>query len=163
GGPPEVLFGVQVTEGFWDAIGMRPALGRAFLPAEHVRGARPVAIISHGLWQRRFGSDPTILKRTISLDGRPYAVVRVLPREFSPQLLLQPGALDGWTPKIVMDSERRTRGSAWWNVVGRLKPGVSREAAQRELDAVSAALGRQYRSTNEHVSASIVPLREHLM
>src|SRR5262245_20172025 len=163
GGEPELFFGAQVTEGFFDAIGMRPALGRAFLPEEHVRGARPVVILSDGVWRRRFGADPSIVNRPISLDGEPYTVVGVLSRAFAPQLMPRPGALDVWTPKIIMDHERRTRGSAWWNVVARLKPGVSREAAARELEAISADLARQYRASNQGVSTTVVPLREHLM
>jgi putative ABC transport system permease protein len=163
GGEPELFFGAQVTEGFFDAIGMRPALGRAFLPEEHVRGARPVVILSDGLWRRRFGADPAIVNRPISLDGEPYTVVGVLAREFAPQLMPRPGALDIWTPKIILEHERRTRGSAWWNVVGRLKPGVTREAAARELEAISDDLARQHRATNQGVSTTVVPLREHLM
>ena len=74
GGDPEVFFGAQVTEGFWDALGVTPALGRMFLPEEHHTGSRPVVIITYGLWQRRFGGDPAILNRTISLDGAPQTV-----------------------------------------------------------------------------------------
>ena len=69
GGEPEVFFGAQVTEGFWDALGVRPALGRFFRPGEHARGGQPVAIITHALWQRRFGGDPGIVNSAISLDG----------------------------------------------------------------------------------------------
>jgi putative ABC transport system permease protein len=163
GGEPEQLFGAQVTEGFWDALGLQPAIGRPFLPEEHVRGARRVAILSDGLWRRRFAADPGIVNRSISLDGDPYTVVGVLPREFAPQMLARSGARDVWTPKVILDHEKRTRASAWWNAVGRLKPGVTREAAQRELDTISAALASQYRSTNQGVSAAVVPLREHLM
>jgi putative ABC transport system permease protein len=163
GSEPEVLFGAQVTEGFWDALGMQPALGRGFLPEEHVRGARAVVIISHGLWQRRLGSDPAIVNKTIRMDDEPWTIVGVLPREFAPQLMPRPGELEVWTPKIIQDHEKRTRGSAWWNVVGRLKPGISREAAQREMEAISAGLAREHAATNAGVSAAVVPLREHLM
>jgi putative ABC transport system permease protein len=163
GSEPEVLFGAQVTEGFWDALGMQPALGRGFLPEEHVRGARAVVIISHGLWQRRLGSDPAIVNKTIRMDDEPWTIVGVLPRAFAPQLMPRPGELEVWTPKIIQDHEKRTRGSAWWNVVGRLKPGISREAAQREMEAISAGLAREHAATNAGVSAAVVPLREHLM
>jgi putative ABC transport system permease protein len=163
GSEPEVLFGAQVTEGFWDALGMQPALVRGFLPEEHVRGARAVVIISHGLWQRRLGSDPAIVNKTIRMDDEPWTIVGVLPRAFAPQLMPRPGELEVWTPKIIQDHEKRTRGSAWWNVVGRLKPGISREAAQREMEAISAGLAREHAATNAGVSAAVVPLREHLM
>ena len=163
GRQPELWFGAQVTEGFWDALGMRPALGRGFLPGEHVSGARKVVVISHGLWQRRFGGDPAIVNTAVSMDGEPWTIVGVLPREFAPQFLPRPGDLEVWTPQIVQGYEKRTRGSAWWNVVARLKPGVSRAAAQQEMDAISSGLAREYAATNAGLSAAVVPLREHLM
>ena len=162
GGEPEVFFGAQVTEGFWDAIGMPPALGRGFLPEEHVKGARRAVILSYGLWQRRFGGDPSIVNRAISLDGEPWTVVGVLPKEFAPQLMPRPGELGVWTPKIIQESEKRVRGSAWWNVVARLKPGVTPEQAQREMDTISTALAREY-PVNKGLSAEVVPMRDHLM
>ena len=163
GGEPEVFFGAQVTAGFWDALGMRPALGRGFLSEEHASGGPRSIIISHALWQRKFGGDPSIVGRAISLDGEPWTVVGVLPKEFAPQLMPRPGDLSVWSPKIVEDHDKRTRGSAWWNVVARLKPGVTVDQAQVEMDAISVALGREYPRTNEGLSASVVPLRDHLM
>jgi putative ABC transport system permease protein len=97
-GEPEVLFGAQVTEGFFDAIGMRPVLGRTFLPEEHVRGGRRAVIITDGLWRGRFGADPSVLERDIELDGAIWRIVGVLPREFGPQMLPRPGELSVWTP-----------------------------------------------------------------
>jgi putative ABC transport system permease protein len=160
---PEVLFGAQVTEGFFDAIGMAPALGRSFLPEEHVTGARRVVIISHGLWKSRFAADPAIVNKAISLDGEPWTIVGVLPSTFEPQLLPRPGDLSVWTPKVIQEFENRIRASAWWNVVARLAPGVTIEQAQRELDAISIELGRAYPRTNAGTSARLVAMREHLM
>jgi putative ABC transport system permease protein len=163
GGDPEVLFGAQVTEGFFDALGMKPLMGRGFLPEEFVTGGRRVVVITYGLWQARFAGDPGILNRTISLDGDPWTIVGVLPRQFAPQLLPRPGDLSIWTPKIVMDHEKRTRGSAWWNVIARLKPGVTTEQAQREMDTISAAIAKENPRTNTSKTAWLVPMREHLM
>ena len=163
GEQPDVLFGAQVTEGFWEAIGVEPIMGRTFRPEEHVTGAGRAVIISHGLWQQRFGAAPDIVGRSISLDGEPWTVVGVLPRSFAPQLLPRPGDLAVWTPKIVQDHERRTRDSAWWNVVARLAPGVTIAQAQRELDAISAALGRDHPRTNAASRALVVSMRDHLM
>jgi putative ABC transport system permease protein len=162
GGTPEALFGAQVSEGFWDAIGMQPRIGRGFLPEEHKTGGRKVVVITHGLWQSRFGGDPNVLNQPISLDGVVYTIVGVLPREFAPQLLPRPGELAIWAPKVIQEHEKQTRGSAWWNVVARLKPGVSIDEAQKEMETISAALARDYR-TNVGRSAWIVPMREHLM
>jgi putative ABC transport system permease protein len=163
GTEPEVLFGAQVTEGFFDALGMPPMIGRGFLPGEHVRGAGHAAIITYGFWQSRYAGDPNIVHKTISMDGEPWTIVGVLPRSFAPQLLLRPGELVVWTPKIVQEHEKRTRASAWWNVVARLAPGVTVEQAQSEMDTISAALARENPRTNATSSAVVVPLREHLM
>lgn len=163
GSEPEVFFGAQVTEGFLDVVGMRPVLGRAFLREEHVRGARRAVIISYGLWQRKFGGDPSLINRAISLDGEPWTVVGVLPREFAPQLLPRPGDLDIWTPKVIQDQDKRTRASNWWNVVARLAPGVNVERAQREMDAIAAVLAKEYPRTNAGSRVEVVPLRDHLM
>jgi len=164
GGPePEVLFGSQVSEGFFDAIGVAPAIGRAFLREEHQTGARRVVVISHGLWQTRFAGDPDIVNKTISLDDEPWTIVGVLPRTFAPQLLPRPGELAVWTPRAPQPSDPRIRASRWWNVVARLAPGVTVEQAQREMDAISAVIARENPRTNAGLSALLVPMREHLM
>jgi putative ABC transport system permease protein len=158
-----VLFGGQVTEGFWDAIGATPAIGRTFLPEEHVRGARRSVLISDGLWRRKFAANPAIVNQPISLDGEPWTIVGVLPPAFAPELLIRPGALDVWTPKVIQPHDMRIRGSAWWKVVARMRPGVAVEQAAAELNAISAALAREHPRTNAGVSAVVIPLREHLM
>lgn len=162
-GEPEVLFGAQITEGFWEALGVKLALGRTFRPDEHVRGSQPVAIITHDLWQRRFGGDPAIVNRAISLDGALRTVVGVLPADFQPQLLPRPGELSVWSPKVIQEHEKRTRGSAWWNVVARLKPGVTAEEAQAEMASIAGALSREHPATNAQQSVEVLSLREHLM
>jgi putative ABC transport system permease protein len=162
-GEPEVFFGAQVTEGFFEALGTRPLAGRTFAPEEHKTGSRRVALITHGLWQRRFAADPGIIDRGINLDGTVYTVVGILPPDFRPQLLPRPGELSVWTPKRILDHEQDIRDSAWWNVVGRLKPGVSVAHAQTELDSIAAALGREHPRTNENSGVAVLPLRDHLM
>ena len=163
GGAPEVLFGANVTEGFWEALGIRPLLGRTFEVGEHVAGGRPVVMITHGLWQRRFGGDPAIVGKPISLDDRAWTIVGVLPEDFKPQLLPRPGELSVWAPKVILEHEPRIRASAWWNVIGRLKPGVTIDAAHAEMSDIAAALGREHPATNERVGVDLVTLRDHLM
>jgi len=163
GTEPEVLFGAQVTEGFFDAIGMPPMIGRGFLPDEHVRGGRRAVVITYGFWQSRYAGDPNIVNKVLSMDGEPWTIVGVLPKAFAPQLLPRPGELAVWTPKIVQEHEKRTRASAWWNVVARLAPGVTLEQAQSEMDTISAALAKENPRTNAASRAVVVPLREHLM
>jgi predicted permease len=163
GTEPEVLFGAQVTEGFFDALGMPPMMGRGFLPEEHKQGARPVVVITHGFWKTRFAGDPDIINKTISLGGAPWTIVGVLPASFAPQLLPRPGELTVWTPKVIQEFEQRIRASGYWNVVARLAPGVRVEQAQSEMDTISAALAREHPRTNTTTSAVVVPMREHLM
>lgn len=163
GTEPEVLFGAQVSEGFFDAIGMPPALGRGFVPEEHAAGARKVVVIAHSLWQTRFAGDPNIVNRTISLDNEAWTIVGVLPRAFAPQLLPRPGELTVWTPRAPQAYDPRIRASRWWNVVAKLAPGVTLAQAQREMDAISAVIARENPRTNTGLSAHLVPMREHLM
>ena len=162
-GEPEVFFGAQVTEGFFTAMGTTPLLGRAFLPGEHVRGARRVAIITHGLWQRRFGGDPAIVGTAVPLDGILFTIVGVLPPGFGPQLLPRPGEIAVWTPKVIQEYEPRIRDTAWWNVVGRTKPGVSIAQAQSEMRAIAAALAHEHPQENHRLDVEVVSLRDHLM
>jgi putative ABC transport system permease protein len=163
GNTPEVLFGAQVTEGFFEALGMPPFMGRSFLPADHVRGARRSVIITYGFWQSRYAGDPEIVNKTVSMDGEPWTIVGVLPRHFAPQLLPRPGELVVWMPKIVQEHEKRIRASNWWNVVARLAPGVTLAQAQTEMDAISADLARENPRTNQNTSAAVISLRDHLM
>ena len=133
-----------------------------FRPGEHVKGAAPAVIITHGLWQRRFGADPAILGRAIELEGVPFTVIGILPREFAPQILPRPGELSVWTPKVLQEHERRVRGSAWWNVVARLRSGVTVAEAQSEMAWIAATLATEHPRTNAGTSVQVVPLREHL-
>ncbi len=162
GAEPEVLFGAQVTEGFFDAIGMPPLIGRGFVAEEHQPGGRRALIISHGFWQSHFAGDPNVTSKTISLGGDPWPIVGVLPKAFSPQFLPRRGELTVWTPKVVQEYQKRIRASAWWNVVGRLGPGVTMEQAQGEMDTITADLAKQYPRTNGSSRPVLVSMREHL-
>jgi putative ABC transport system permease protein len=163
GAEPEAWPAVQVTEGFFETAGVHPVLGRTFRDQEHRKGAANVVILTHSLWMKRFGGDPNVVGRSVRFDDGPFTVVGILPRGFELSLLYRDGGRWLYTPHIVADHERRTRGSAWWNVVGRLAPGVSRASAQAEMDAISAGLARENPRTNEGVRASLVPLRDHLL
>jgi putative ABC transport system permease protein len=128
-GEPEWLQCGEVTAGFFSTLGAQFALGRNFLAAEDRPGGDRVAIISHRLWRRRFNSDPGVIGRAITLNDRSHTIIGVLPPDFR---FIQP--LDLWTP-MAIDAERE-RGNLMitvFNVIARLKPGVSREQAQAEL------------------------------
>jgi predicted permease len=162
GAEPEVFFAIRVSEGFLEAMGTTPLLGRGFLPHEYRAGSENVVLLAHGLWRRRFGSDPGLVGRSIPLDGMPYSVVGVLPADFEPGLLPTSGERGLYTPHVVEEHDRLVRGSGWWNVVARLAPGASRAAAQQELDLVAAGLAREHPRTNAGSGIRAVPLAEHL-
>jgi len=159
---PEVFFSANVSEGFFDTLGVRPIAGRLFRPSDHVAGSNAVALIGERLWARRFGSDPGVVGRPIPLDGRPVTVVGVLPASMELNLLPSPGDRDLWMPKVFEDYEKSQRGPGWWAVIGRLKPGVTVDRAQADLDRVSARLARDFPQTNGTTVAFVEPLGEHL-
>jgi putative ABC transport system permease protein len=159
---PEVFFAVRVSEGFFRTLKISPWLGRDFLPEEHQHGRENVVLLDHGFWKRRFGADPRIVGSTLPLEGQPYTVIGVLPPDFEPGLLPTSGPRGIWTPHVIEDHERRTRGSAWWAAVARLAPGVTHAAAQAEMDTIATALEREYPRTNRDVRVSVVPFFDHL-
>jgi putative ABC transport system permease protein len=167
GRDPETLTAALVSERFFDVLGAAMLHGRAFLPGEYRQGAGRVAIVSYPLWRDRFGSDPAIVGRSARLDdGDAYTVVGVMPRGLELRLFgkrfTQPET-SVWLPKQGFnETEPTLRGLGFWNVVGRLAPGVSIDQAKAELDTVSAQLAREYPQSNRNIAAEIVPLRTHL-
>jgi macrolide transport system ATP-binding/permease protein len=143
-GQSERVEGMVVTGNFFSALGVEPARGRAFSPEEdQTPGTHPVVVISYGCWQRRFGADPKLLGQTISLNGYPFTVIGVAPAEFS-------GPVRGYAPEVylpvMMLAEAQpawdkdalnSRGFLWLNLIGRLKPGVTREQAEAALTALN--------------------------
>lgn len=160
---PEVIFGARVTEGFFEAFGTRALRGRTFAPDDFREGAGRVVMLSHSLWERRFGADPELVGRSLQLDGEPYTVVGILPEAFDPHLYPTVRAREAWIPLVPRGWEAQERGSRWWNVVARLGPGVSADRAQAEMDAISARLAEEHPDTNAGIRAVLVPLRDHLV
>jgi putative ABC transport system permease protein len=160
-GDPAQIAGALVTPGFFETLGVAPARGRVFTAGEGAAGASHVAILSHGLWQTRFGSNPAIVGRSIVLNGLAYDVVGVMPPSFA-----FPEAAQVWTPlapwgryKDFMES----RGAMWLRVIGRLKPGVGTVAAQAELDRIASALEREYPGANAGIGIRLVPMHEDIV
>jgi putative ABC transport system permease protein len=161
GEEPERLDGRQVSADFFNVFGVRPELGRAFLGEEDRPGGRPVAVLSHGLWERRFGGGPGVVGGTITLDGRPFTVVGVLPEGFRAA-----GEADVFVPfgqwsgqPGWMNRDVRPGGRA----VGRLKTGTSIESARAEMRAITAGLEAQHPRTNTGVGVRLVPLYESVV
>ncbi|HLJ51464.1 MAG TPA: ABC transporter permease, partial [Bryobacteraceae bacterium] len=162
-GTPERLQGQGVSLNFFRLLGISPSLGRGFLPEEGRPGSNFVVILSNELWRRRFGADPQILGQSLILDGNGYRIVGVLPPGFqSPSEFSNPQHIDFYVPAAFSAQQLAEHGDHDLSVIGRLTPGTSVQRAQQELDAISAALARQFPHTNSGVRAVIAPLRDDL-
>jgi putative ABC transport system permease protein len=145
GGDPERLNGSPVTHNFFSALGASPALGRVFLPEEDQPGKNKVVVLSHAFWQRRFGGDQSLVNKTITLNDESYTVVGVMPASF--QFGRELGqVVDLWTPIAFTPEQlqfnRLTNENLF--VFARLKPGVTTEQAQAELNTIADNLRQQY-------------------
>ncbi len=143
-----------VTAGFFDALGVRPIVGRTFLASEDPEAAN-VVVLSEGLWRTRFGADPGVVGTDIRLDGTLYTIVGVAPAQA--QLLGRTGI---WALLPIHGAPPGARRVYVFQGVGRLKPGVTLEAADADLSAVAAALAREFPQTNTGRGVTIEPLNE---
>jgi len=137
-GEPEQFSGNAITPSLFPMLGVRPVLGRGFREGEDQLGSRPVAMIGEGLWKRRFGGEPSLLGKSVTLNGTGYTVVGIAPA--APGLL---SSGDIWTP-LTIDPAKELRLSHLITAVGRLKPGMTLEQAQAQMDAVAHRVGQQY-------------------
>lgn len=159
-GEPERLEGQYVTQQFFTVLGVRPALGRDFSAEENVRGNHHVVILSYGLWQRRFDSNPAIIGSSATFDGLPYVIVGVMPKSF--ENLVSPGA-QLWSPlgyEVTLPWACRT--CHHLREYGRLKPGVAPATALHELDLIAARLETQYPTEYPGRGMLLTPLQELL-
>jgi putative ABC transport system permease protein len=157
-GEPEQLRGASVSINFFQLMGIGPAQGRGFTPEEETPGKDQVVVIGHGLWQRRFGADPKIIGQTLTLNGRPFTVIGIMPEGFQ-----FPARVEIWSPLAPSPQLRAARGSFWLPVVGRLKPGVTRQQAQADMDLIAQRLEQQYSQQNAGYGINVVPLHEQVV
>ena len=157
-GAPEQIRGRATTSNFFSLLGVRPQLGRTFTETED-RDGRPVVVISHGLWQRRYGADPSVVGRTIVMNDNRYEVIGVMPRAFA----FRDREIDYWIPIHFSPEQAAQRGSHFLNVIGRLRPEVSLEAARDDMAAVARTLSEQYPGTNRDLGVFVVPVKEELL
>jgi putative ABC transport system permease protein len=167
GEAPEQLFVEMVTGNYFQVLGVRPARGRFFGPEDDlVPGAAPVIVLSHAVWQRRFGGSDDVVGRTITLNGVPFTVVGVGPDGFhGVNSLLGP---DGWVPSMMYGQVLPAQFRDWINerralvfsLAGRLKPGATIDSARANLVAVAKSLEETYPQPNEGRSVSLRPLTE---
>ena len=152
---PEQFTGARVSDDFFKVFGVKPLLGRTILPEENlVRGTR-VAVLSHRLWQRRFGGDPSIVGKALTLNGKSTTIVGVMPPDFK-----FPAYAEVWTPLLMDTGEMRPRDARYFNVVARLKAGVSTEQARAEMAVIARQLEAQYPDSNKGWGARLMPLHE---
>jgi putative ABC transport system permease protein len=137
------------------ALRVKPILGRVFTADDDKPGANPTVVLSHGLWQDRFGGDANILHRAISLDGRAFTVIGVMPADFA-----FPKRVDVWVPVGLSVQELQSRRQHSVYGVARLKPGVTIEQARMELDTIAVRLEQEYPNSNKSVRSLINPLIE---
>ena len=157
-GAPEQVRGRATTPNFFSVLGVRPQLGRTYTEAEDRDGAQ-VVLISYGLWQRRYGGEPNIIGRTILMNDNRYEVIGVLPRPFA----FRDREVDYWIPIHFSPEQAAQRRSHFLNVVGRLRPGVTLEAARHDMTAIARTLSEQYPGSNRDVGIFLVPVKEELV
>ncbi|HEV2914296.1 MAG TPA: ABC transporter permease [Pyrinomonadaceae bacterium] len=169
-GGPEQIWGARVSSSLFPALGVKPILGRTFLPEEDRVGANRVVILGHGLWQRSFGSDPSIIGKTVALNSQSYTVVGVMPPgfkfpggenmlsglQFSPKTEM-------WEPLALTSEELSNRGTHNLAVIARMKPGVTTEQAQAEMSNIARRLEEQYPKFNKGIGSKLVPLHEQVV
>src|SRR6266699_2954948 len=149
GDHPESMFGVITSSQLLQLLRVQPMLGRGFLPEEDQPGRDHVIILSYGLWQRRFGSDPAVIGRTVDVDQQNYTVIGVMPSDFRfPPELPAAYRVDAWLPPAP-DPSRNERGSNNYYTFARLKPGVTLAQAQAEMDAINDGLAEKHSEDRE--------------
>jgi predicted permease len=157
-GEPELLLGQTASIEFFPALGVQPAIGRVFGAEEYEAGSSNVVLLSHRLWQGRFGGDPAIVGKSIELDGTPHVVIGIMPAAFH---FVTPD-VGFWTP-YVLDRNRDWRGTSGriMQAMGRLKSSVTPDSAQAEMQQIGKQLADTH-TFNQNSSVAVVPLREVL-
>src|SRR5438094_812718 len=160
-GEPERLDGRRVSANLFDLLGVPALIGRTFVPDDDRPGTHLV-LLSHSLWQRRFGSDPAVIGRALSLNGESYTVIGVMPRLVQlPSFANRKDQL--WVPIAFPPEEAAQRGNHFLGVVARLKSGVTQKQAETEMETIAARLAQQYPDYNTRIGAVVVPLHEQIV
>jgi predicted permease len=161
GGPAEAIWGEAVSGNYFDVLGVKAVLGRAFLPEEdRTQGTHPVVVLAHALWQRRFNSDPSIIGRTTYLSGHPFTIIGVAPPGF--QGVDSFVNISFWVPLMmqtrfgVSEDCLTKRGCRNLFLLGRIKPGMTMEQAEADLNLIAENLGRIYPDTNADTKVNVV-------
>ncbi len=170
GEQPERVSGLRVSANLFSVLGVNPLLGRWFTPQEDKPGADRVLILSYGLWQRSFGGNPNLLNQTVHLNGQSYTVVGVMPPsfQFPPSFSVTVSAAEEtiananlWVP-LTTDNVPLVRDIRIFKMIGRLKPGVTAQQAQEEINAIAKRLDKEYPDANAGIESHVIPLHEQV-
>jgi putative ABC transport system permease protein len=153
----EQVSGLRVSAGFFSVLGAKPLLGRTFVPEEETLGKDHEVILSYGLWKTRYGGDPSLVGRTIRVDGADFTVIGVMPRGFEWQFWSRPRRL--WVP-VGYTKTDFGRGDNSFVAIARLRPGVSVAQARAEMEAVGSHVAAQYPRQDADMGATVFPLGE---
>jgi len=170
-GEPERVGTIRVSSSLLPMLGQKPALGRLFVAEEDSPGRAATAILSHGMWARHYGSDPQMIGKSIMINGKAYEVVGIMPQSFALPREVMP-TLDGaeqadiLLPLPLGPEASRNRDHEDYNIIGKLKPGISVKGAQAEMDTITARLRHDYPTVyppNGGLTFGIVPLLEQVV
>jgi macrolide transport system ATP-binding/permease protein len=160
--PPERVWGIIATENYFDVLGVQPAMGRTFHPMPNQGlNSDPYIVLGHGLWARRFGSDPKVLGRTVHINGHPFTVIGVAPQnfygtivginaEYFVPMMMQPQVLPG--------EDIEERWPTFVHMMGRLKPGITMAQAQAEMSTLDADFQKEYPNAEKGVGVFLTPI-----
>jgi putative ABC transport system permease protein len=154
---PERVRRAAVTGSFFRVFRTSPLKGRALQDDDARAGVDPVVVLSHGLWQRRFGADPNVVGSRVTVSGKSVLVVGVMPAGFD-----FPEQTELWSP-LALDPAAERRNNRYLEVAGRLKPGVTVAQAQAQMDAINQSLAAEYDDTNRGSGVKVTELREQLV
>ncbi len=155
---PERVQGYWVSAGFFDAIGVRPALGRGFVSDDETQGRHRIVVLGDGLWKRRFGGDRAIVGQSVTIDGEPYQVVGVAPPRFE-----FPDGAELWAPLSFDAKAAARRDARYLTVIGRLAPGRTENEAAAQMSVIANQLAQQYPDANRDHGVRVYTLRTGMM
>ena len=169
GSLPEALYGLSITDKVFPMLGVAPMLGRNILPEETRAGHDREMIVSYGLWQRRFHSDPRAVGRTVVVNGHDCLIIGVMPPGFDFPMRLATTVntpshhMDFWAPESLHPVDRQHDSGSGWGAVARLRPGVTLAQARQDVASISARLAREYPQTNEGLAVCVNRLRDRTL
>lgn len=155
---PERIRGAVISASFFSLLNVKPLLGRGFFPEEEEAGNNQVVVVSHGLWQRRFGSNPSLVGQTLTLNAKSYMVIGIT--SLNDQF---PSWADVWIPLAFDANETKLRDTHYLNVLARLKPEVTIEQAQADMDIIASRLEQEYPASNTGIGTRLISLQDQIV